>query len=283
MMIFTFPVSASADDVPKVDASIKIYDYAELLTEDQEKDLALKAKDILAKHNIDIAIVTANSTNGLSSMEYADDFYDYNSFGYGEESSGLLMLINMEEREVWISTTGKAITIFSDGDIETLLDAAYEGLSQGNYYKAGNDFLFESEVLIYEWENFQLPLKEQITVFGVVIMALFLGFGAGGFLTFVLFIFSPNSISGKPHISTYRDNFKITYSRDNFLSTNTTQTIIPKEPVRTYSSGGSSSGRSSSGSSNGISSSGGSRSSSSGSTTHRSSSGKTHGGGGRKF
>ena len=170
MMIFTFPVSASADDVPKVDASIKIYDYAELLTEDQEKDLALKAKDILAKHNIDIAIVTANSTNGLSSMEYADDFYDYNSFGYGEESSGLLMLINMEEREVWISTTGKAITIFSDGDIETLLDAAYEGLSQGNYYKAGNDFLFESEVLIYEWENFQLPLKEQITVFGVVIL-----------------------------------------------------------------------------------------------------------------
>ena len=88
-MIFTFPVSASADDVPKVDASIKIYYYAELLTEDQEKDLALKAKDILAKHNIDIAIVTANSTNGLSSMEYADDFYDYNSFGYGEESAGL--------------------------------------------------------------------------------------------------------------------------------------------------------------------------------------------------
>ena len=278
-MVSAFPASASADDVPKVNADIKVYDYAELLTEDQEKQLALKAKDILARHNIDIAIVTVNTTNGLSSMEYADDFYDYNPFGYGNDASGLLMLINMEEREVWISTTGKAITIFSDGDIETLLDAAYEGLSQGNYYKAGNDFLFESEVIICEWENFQLPLKEQVTVFGVVIMALFLGFGAGGFLTFVLFIFSPNSISGKPHISTYRDNFKITYSRDNFLSTNTTQTIIPKEPVRTYSSGGSSSGRSSSG----ISSSGGSRSSSSGSTTHRSSSGKTHGGGGRKF
>ena len=262
MMIFTFPVSASADDVPKVDANIKVYDYAELLTEDQEKDLALKAKDILTKNNIDIAIVTVNFTNGLSSMEYADDFYDYNSFGFGEEASGLLMLINMEEREVWISTTGKAIKVFNNQKIEALLDAAYTGLSRGDYYKAGNDFLFESEYYIHKWERMQKPLREQFTVLGVLFGAIFLGFGAGGFITLIMFIFSKKSISEKPHIGTYQDHFRITSSRDDFLSTHTTQTIIPKEPVRTSSSGGSRS---------------------SGTSTHSSSSGKTHGGGGRKF
>ena len=258
-MISAFPVSASADDVPKVNSDIKVYDYAELLTEDQEKQLSLKAKDILARHNIDIAIVTVNTTNGLSSMEYADDFYDYNPFGYGKDATGLLMLINMEEREVWISTTGNAITIFTDRNIDSLLDAVYTGLSQGDYYKAGNTFLSESKRYISKWEFQQKPFRERYTVFGVLFFALFWGFGTGGFITFILFIFSKKSISGKPNMSTYQDNFKLTTRRDNFLSTNTTRSAIPKD----------------------VSSSGTSRSG--GSTTHSSSSGRSHGGGGRKF
>ena len=259
-IIFGFSVSASASDVPKVDGNIKVYDYAKLLTEDQEKELSQKAKNVLAKHNIDIAIVTVNTTNGLSSMEYADDFYDYNPFGYGEDASGLIMLINMEEREVWISTTGKAIKIFTDSKIESLLDTVYSGLSQGNYYKAGNDFLSESESYIYNWEMLQKPMRERIGIFGVLFASIFLGFGTGGFITLILFIFSKKSISEKPNVNTYQDNFKITSKRDHFLSTNTVQTIIPKEaPARTSSSG------------------------SWGSTTHTSSSGRSHGGGGRKF
>ena len=258
-MVSAFPASASADDVPKVNADIKVYDYAELLTEDQEKQLALKAKDILARHNIDIAIVTVNTTNGLSSMEYADDFYDYNPFGYGNDASGLLMLINMEEREVWISTTGNAITIFTDRNIDSLLDVVYTGLSQGDYYKAGNAFLSESERYISKWEFQQKPFREKYTVFHILFFSLFFGFGAGGFITFILFIFSKKSISGKPHMSTYQDNFELTTRRDNFLSTNTTRSAIPKN----------------------VSSSGSSRSG--GSTTHTSSSGRTHGGGSRKF
>ena len=265
IIISAFPVLASAADVPKVNPEIKVYDYAELLTEEQEKELSQKAKEILARHNIDIAIVTTNTTNGLSSMEYADDFYDYNPFGYGEDASGLIMLINMEEREVWISTTGKAIRIFTDYKIESLLDVVYNGLSQGNYYNAGKDFLSESDQYITKWELAQKPLRERIGVFGILFSSLFSGFGIGGFITFILFIFSRKSISGKPHISTYKDSFELTSKRDNFLSTDTVRTVIPKEEpvVRTSSPGVSRS--------------------SSRSTTHTSSSGRTHGGGGRKF
>ena len=260
-MVSAFPASASADDVPKVNADIKVYDYAELLTEDQEKQLALKAKDILARHNIDIAIVTVNTTNGLSSTEYADDFYDYNPFGYGNDASGLLMLINMEEREVWISTHGDAIKIFTDSKIESLLDEVYLGLSQKNYYKTGNDFLSKSEFFISKWEMAQKPLREQIGVFGVFSSALFFGFGIGIFITFVLFISTKKNLSGKLHMGTYQEDFKVVSRIDEFLSTNTTRTIIPKAPpVQNFSSG-----------------------SSGGSTTHSSSSGRTHGGGGRKF
>ena len=261
-MIFTvissFPVYTASSDVPKVNAGIKVYDYAELLTNDQEKELSLKARNLISKHNIDIVIVTVNTTNGLSSTEYADDFYDYNPFGYDKEASGLLMLINMEEREVWISTSGKAIRIFTDRNIDSLLDGVYTELSQGDYYKAGNNFLSDSERYISRWEFQQKPLRERYTIFGVLFLSLFWGFGAGGFITLILFIFSRKSIAGKPHMSTYQDNFELTERRDNFLSTDTIRTAIPKET----SSGTSRSG---------------------GSTTHTSSSGRSHGGGGRKF
>lgn len=265
---FIFPVFSYADnDIPKVNTGIKIYDYAELLSIEQEKVLSEKANEILEKHNIDIAIVTVNTTNGLSSMEYADDFFDYNPFGYGEKATGLLMLINMEEREVWITTHGDAINIFTDYKIDSLLDKVYTGLSQADYYKAGSDFLSNSESYINRWEIAQIPLKERVGVLGILFLSLFWGFGIGGFITFLLFIFSKEKISKNPYIRTYLNDFKIIGQTDDFLSTNTVRNVIPKAPpVQRSSSGGvyKSSSRSSS-------------------TTHRSSSGRTHGGGGRKF
>ncbi len=261
MVMSVLSVLSHADDILKVDTGIKVYDYADLLNEQQEKKLSEKANEILKNHNIDIAIVTVNATNGKSSMEYADDFFDYNPFGYGEKASGILMLINMEEREVWISTHGDAIKIFTDSKIESLLDEVYLGLSQKNYYKTGNDFLSKSEFFISKWEMVQKPLREQIGVFGVFSSALFFGFGIGIFITFVLFISTKKNLSGKLHMGTYQEDFKVVSRIDEFLSTNTTRTIIPKAPpVQNFSSG-----------------------SSGGSTTHSSSSGRTHGGGGRKF
>ena len=164
----------------------------------------------------------------------------------------------MEEREVWISTSGKAIKIFTDRNIDSLLDAVYKELSYEDYYKAGNNFLSKSEYYINKWELRQKPFRERYSVFDILLFSLFFGFGAGGFITFILFISSKKNISGKPHMNTYQENFELVERRDNFLSTNTIRTVIPKEaPAGSGRSGGSG--------------------------THTSSSGRTHGGGGRKF
>ena len=60
-------------------------------------------------------------------MEYADDFYDYNGYGMGEKHNGIIMLISMENRDVWFGTTGSAIKTFSlDKSYEQIWDDAFK-------------------------------------------------------------------------------------------------------------------------------------------------------------
>jgi len=69
---------------------------------------------LTAEEKLDVVIVITDNTQGKSSRDFADDFYDYNGYGIGTRKSGLLMLVNMQNREIWISTCGDAIDIFTD-------------------------------------------------------------------------------------------------------------------------------------------------------------------------
>ena len=66
-----------------LDTGLKVYDYADLFTPEEEDSLMEKAQIIAAERRMDVAVVTTEYTYGKSSMEYADDFFDYNGFGYG--------------------------------------------------------------------------------------------------------------------------------------------------------------------------------------------------------
>ena len=113
----------------------KVYDDAGLLTSDQINRLEALCVSKAETSQIDLIIVTTDSTKGRSSMRYAEDFYMAHDFGYDKlHGDGALMLINMEEREVWISTSGKAIRYLSDTRIDNIVTAVTSKLSSGNYY-----------------------------------------------------------------------------------------------------------------------------------------------------
>jgi len=52
------------------------------------------------------------------------------------KKSGLLMLVNMQNREIWISTCGDAIDIFTDNRISIMEDNVIRHLSNNDYYSA---------------------------------------------------------------------------------------------------------------------------------------------------
>lgn len=130
-------------NTPYVDAEEKIYDFADLFSDSEEDKLYENVKEFIAKTNLDMVIVTINYNNKTTSMEYADDFYDYNDFGIGSNYDGILFLIDMDNRKMWISTTGSAIQIF-DSHIDSILDDTYSYIKNKEYFECANTFISSS-------------------------------------------------------------------------------------------------------------------------------------------
>lgn len=234
-----------AKETPLVNEEEKIYDFADLFTEEEEEALYKNAKQFIGECNLDIVIVTINENNKGSAMEYADDFYDYNSFGTGEKDSGILFLIDMYNRKLWISTTGKAISIYNS-EIDPILDDCIVPMKNSEYFKCANTFITSSK------ESYKSVKR---------------GKWLGGF-TFAIIISlavptifclvkksKHKAIKLATNANTYleKESVNIIKSRDNFVRTYTSRV------ARVESS------------------------SSSGGGSHSGSSGASHGGGGRSF
>lgn len=128
-------------NTPAVDASEKIYDFANLLTDSEEIALYSEISNYIDTYDMDLAIVTIDDNNKGSQQVYADDFYDYNYFGINSTRDGLLFLIDMEYRQIYISTTGSAINMYNDYRIEKTLDAVYMYMTDKDYYEGTSEFI----------------------------------------------------------------------------------------------------------------------------------------------
>ncbi len=73
------------------------------LTEELES-LKSKLAQISDENNIDVGVVTVDYLDGKSAQEFANDLFEQNNFGKGENRDGILLLVATEERE-WAMTT----------------------------------------------------------------------------------------------------------------------------------------------------------------------------------
>ncbi|QQO07824.1 TPM domain-containing protein [Breznakiella homolactica] len=122
----------------------KIHDDAGLFSQSQREALEKRAQALAAETAVDFVIVTTNTTGAKTSMAFADDFFDDNHFGIGSSRDGMLLLFNMQEREIWISTHALALDYFKDSDIEVLLDKVFVPLQNASYEGAAEEFLINA-------------------------------------------------------------------------------------------------------------------------------------------
>lgn len=129
-------INASAsDELPFV------IDNASLFSTDEITILEERIQQIRAEYQYDVVILTENSLCGKSAHEYADDFFDTHGYGMGDEHSGILFLLSIEEREWYISTTGNAIVLLKDSAIQKLGKDAFSCFENDNYADVFQSFL----------------------------------------------------------------------------------------------------------------------------------------------
>lgn len=140
MLIHPISVSAAAESAPKV------MDKADLLTDKEEDILTAKINQIVHKYQIDIVIATEYDRSAETSQDEADLMYDNNGYGIGNDKNGILFLVIKNPGEWAISTTGNAISLFSDYDLDELGgNAASHYFADKNFYGGFNSYLSELE------------------------------------------------------------------------------------------------------------------------------------------
>ena len=245
-LIMTVPAFA---DTPLV------VDEAGLITDAVAVTDALQT--VSDKHSMDVVVVTVNSTGELSEMEYADDYFDYNGYGRGENRDGVLLLINMETRQAWISTSGYGITAFTDAGIDYIGAQVSEYLSIEDYDNAFTKFAELADDFITQAKNGtpydvdNLP-KSPFDAMKSVLIALGIGFVGA--------LIATGSMKGKLK-SVQRQSAAANYERQGSLQLVNSNEYFLFSHVDSVKK----------------------EEKSSGSSTHTSSSGRTHGGGGFSF
>ena len=230
-------------------------DGADLLTDSEEITLLSMLDEISERQMLDVVIVTTNTLEGKSPMAYADDFYDYNGYGFGASYDGVLLLVSMEDRDWWISTCGYGITAFTDYGIDCLADRFLSDLGSGYHADAFEIFAEGCDEYITMARNgkpFDIG-AEPFDASGAMMIAVVIGLIAAFIVTASMKgqLKSVRQQSAGSYLK--QDSMRITDSRDLYLYRN-----VSRVRRQTESSGG-------------------------GSSTHTSSSGRSHGGGGGKF
>lgn len=147
IIVLSVSVTCFAQELPRV------VDNASLLSEQQQESLADKIAQIAQEHSFDVVIVTTNTFDGKTEVEYADDYYDYNGYGIGENRDGLLLAVNMTDRRWYISTRGFGITAFTDWGINDIGEDLAAYLSDEEYYEGFSNFLDNVDTFLVQAET----------------------------------------------------------------------------------------------------------------------------------
>ncbi len=248
--------------------SDRLVDQANLISASDETALRAKLDAISEELQFDVVLVTAEHIGSRTPMEFADDYFDFNGFGYGDSHDGVCFLISMAERDWWISTCGFGETALSDDYFMDIVrySKVISALKDGDYTASFNayadmvaDFVREAQTgepyshrhRYQDWRNKVIGVGLSLTL-GLIVAAIVTWYVKQHYVA---------SVQQKREAGAYLVG-AVQYGKgyDNFRSSVVHRTRRVSE--------------SSSSSSGSASSSGG---------HHTSSSGYSHGGGGGKF
>ncbi len=253
LCFLSMTVAYAESDLPR------LVDDADLLLDYEEEELLSLLDEISERQQFDVVVVTVQSLDGYSAQAYADDFYDYNGYGFGSSYDGALLLLAMDEREWYISTCGYGITALTDYGIEYIGDEMLSDLSGGFYYDAFVTFAQLCDEFVTQAVNgeafdvYNAP-KSSFPFFKILLIALVIGLVVG-LIAVLIMKAQLKSVAFKANANSYEKpgSMQVTNAHELFLYRNVSRV----KKAENNSSGGSS--------------------------VHTSSSGRSHGGGGGRF
>ncbi len=223
--------------------SVRLIDNAGLLTEEEYNTVAVMLDEISERLSCDVVILTEPYIDS-DAESYADDYFDYNGYGYGDEGDGVLLLVSMDPREWHVSGSGICNSRYiSDSALEYISENISDDLQNENYVECFNTYAKRCDEVISDARQGKAYKKP--FAFGVSLaVSVVVGFVAAFIVTGIMKS-KLKSVASRSRASDYlkTGSLNVTEARDIFLYRQVTRT----EKQSSSSSHTSSSGKSHSG------------------------------------
>lgn len=231
-------------------------DSAKVLTTEELESLKSKLAQISDENNIDVGVVTVDYLDGKSAQEFANDLFEQNKFGKGENRDGILLLVATEDREWAMSTHGSAKEAFNEEGLDYLSGEFLPYLSDDDFYSAFENFADNAQELgtmyvagdpygegeYVDDENYPVDeniVEEEKGINNEVWIPLSIVMGCAISLIIMMMYKSQlKSVKSESRADDYLIDIKLVKSQDIFLYRTVTRTMRPKNT----DTGGSSSG-----------------------------------------
>lgn len=187
------------------DNTIKVYDYAQILTEKEEDKLIEKVNEYINKYDIDMVIVTVKYYEKNTLKEYMDLFYNTNEFGNGINKRGIFIVLDLKNNDVGIETYNLDDSLYNDFELKNIkLSVSHEN----KYYNKLLNFIDLSDKYLNEDYSVKLSINNPVINYLIII---------------IISIFIPTLVvmSILFKVNKYKvENTKISYLKENSLLIN---------------------------------------------------------------
>ncbi|MBR3819272.1 MAG: TPM domain-containing protein [Clostridia bacterium] len=230
---------------------VMIDDRASLFSEEETERVDEAAYEFANSTEFSVAVVTTEDAMGKSAMEFADDYYDSLIFSSGWSENGILFLIDMDNREIYVSCAGLCIDEYSDYELNKIVDSGYFYVTEGEYADCIITMIYSAEKLsaesddgssYYEYGGFvptyggdyeeeyyyndYTDAKNDFSLLHILIYIV-VGLVAGGITVFAVKS-SYKNIGKGDEFNADDISLELTASNDNVISKNVITTKIPK-------------------------------------------------------
>ena len=217
-----------------------IVDDAGYLMQSELSSLSKELDKVREKYGFEVAIYTESDMTSSTAEASADDIYDYNGYGAGENDDGILLYICSDTREYHFTTHGKGLKYFNSNGLKYLESKVTPYLSENDYYEAFNAYIETTDELLQMAKDGKPYNEKQYStkyLIGVIIAALLIP------LLVACILMKKKLKKMKTAVENdYAANYvkpgsmNISVSRDLFLYSRITKTERPKESSGTHTS-----------------------------------------------
>lgn len=217
-----------------------IVDEAGYLMQSELDHLCEELDEVREKYNFEVAIYTESDMTADTAEASADDIYDYNGYGAGENDDGIMLYICSDTREYHFTTHGKGLEFFNSRGLTYLEGKVVPHLMENDYYEAFEAYIETSEELLEMAKNGTPYNEKQYStkyLIGVILVCLIAPLLIG------FWMMSKKLKQMKTAVSNdYAANYmkpgsmKLNVSRDLFLYSRITKTEKPKSNSGTHTS-----------------------------------------------